>query len=79
MICDALRAFNIEHVRTVTTSMDPNTDYNGTSSEILVDLHRVREALGNLLYIANSTRPYIAYATNLRPDTARSLVSAIGS
>ena len=49
MICDALRAFNLDHVRTVTTPMDPNTDYNGTDSEELVDLHRVREALGTLL------------------------------
>ena len=49
MICYACRAFNLEHVRTVTTLMDPNTDYNGTDSEELVDLHRVREALGTLL------------------------------
>ena len=64
MICDALRAFNFEHVRAVTTPMDPNTDYNGTDSEELVDLHRVREATGTLLWIANSTHPGIAYATN---------------
>ena len=64
MICDALRAFNLQHVRTVTTPMNSNTDYNGADSEELVDLHRVREALGTLLWIANSTRPYIAYATN---------------
>lgn len=64
MICDALRAFNLQHVRTVTTPMDSNTDYNGADSEELVDLHRVREALGTLLWIANSTRPDIAYATN---------------
>ena len=64
MICDAFRAFNLEYVRTVTTLMDPNTDYNGTDSEELVDLHRVREALGTLLWIANSTRPDIAYATS---------------
>ena len=63
MICDALRAFNLDHVRTVTTPMDPNTDYNGTDSEELVDLHRVREALGTILWSANSTRPDIAYAT----------------
>ena len=63
MICDAFRAFNLEYVRTVTTLMDPNTDYNGTDSEELVDLHRVREALGTLLWIANSTRPDIEYAT----------------
>ena len=44
--------------------MDPNTDYNGTDREELVDLHRGREALCTLLWIANSTRPDIAYATN---------------
>ena len=64
IICHALCAFNLEHVRTFTTPMDPNTDYNGTDSEELVDLHRVREALGTLLWITNSTRPDITYATN---------------
>ena len=64
MICDTLRAFNLEHVRTVTTPMDPNTEYKGNDSEELVNQHRVREALGTLLWIANSTRPDIAYATN---------------
>ena len=64
MICDALRAFNLEHARTVTTSMDPNPDYDGTDSKELVDLHRVREVLGTLRWIANSTCPDIAYATS---------------
>ena len=64
MICDAIRAFNLEHVRTVTTPMDPNTDNNGTDNEELVDLHRVREALNPFLWIVYSTRPDITYATN---------------
>ena len=64
IICDALRAFIIKHVGTITTPMYPDTEYNGIESEELVYPHRVREALGTLLWIANSTSPDIAYVTN---------------
>ena len=64
MVNDALRTFNVEHVRTVATPMDASTDYDNLESEELVDIHRVREALGTLLWIANSTRPEIVFAVN---------------
>ena len=37
---------------------------NNHDNEELVDLHRVREAHRMLFWIANLTRPYLAYATN---------------
>ena len=64
MVNDALHKFNLEHVRTVATPMDACTDYDNLESAELVDIHRVREALGTLLWVANSTRTDIAFAVN---------------
>ena len=64
MVNDALRTFNQEHVRTFATPMDASTDYENLESAELVHIHRVREALSTLLWIANSTRPDIAFAVN---------------
>lgn len=61
---DILSEFNMSHVRAVSTPMEPGKDYDDPSSELLVDVRRVREALGRLLWLANSTRPDIAYAVN---------------
>ena len=51
-------------MRTVATPMGASTDYDNLESAELVDIHRVRESLGMLLYIANSTRPDIPFAVN---------------
>ena len=49
MHSDSLRAFNLKHIGTVTTPMNPGTDYTSTDSGKLVGVHRVHETLGMLL------------------------------
>uniref|UniRef100_A0AAV1UIG7 Uncharacterized protein n=1 Tax=Peronospora matthiolae TaxID=2874970 RepID=A0AAV1UIG7_9STRA len=64
MICDALRAFNLGPVRTVTTPIEFDTNCNGDETEELVLYILYVKLSVRYFGIANSTRPDIAYATN---------------
>ncbi|DBA01789.1 TPA: hypothetical protein N0F65_002905 [Lagenidium giganteum] len=64
MIMNALERFNLSHVKVAPTPMDSNTKYDSEDSAIITDPRIMREALGALLWIANSTRLDISFAVH---------------
>ena len=64
-IVSAASASEIQVSKPVYTPLSPTTDYNDSSSPLVADIKQYQAIIGQLMFIANTGRPDVAYSVSL--------------
>ena len=64
-ITSAASASEIQVNKPVHTPLSPTTDYNDSSSPLVADIKQYQAIIGQLMFIANTGRPDVAYSVSL--------------